>query len=60
MFEFYLASSEITFRRRGQMVWQLQLTHGQGQVPLTRDYIGAIEAGRAVGPKVEATSPLRR
>ena len=42
MFEFYLAASEITFRRRGHMVWQLQLAHGTGVVPLTRDYIAAV------------------
>jgi len=60
MFEFYLAASEVTFRRCGHMVWQLQLQHEQGPVPLTRDYIGAIEAGRPVEAKVAATSPLRR
>ena len=60
MFEFYLAGSEITFRRCGHMVWQLQLAHGHGVVPLTRDYIGAIEAGETVGPMAEATSSLRR
>ena len=49
MFEFYLAASEITFRRCGHMVWQLQLAHGHGAVPLTRDYIGAVEAGKAGG-----------
>jgi cyclopropane-fatty-acyl-phospholipid synthase len=60
MFEFYLAASEVTFRRRGHMVWQVQLTHGHGVVPLTRDYIDAAETGRRPGQKVEATSPLRR
>jgi cyclopropane-fatty-acyl-phospholipid synthase len=60
MFEFYLAASEITFRRRGHMVWQLQLAHGHGPVPLTRDYIATTEAGERVGPKAEAASPLRR
>jgi cyclopropane-fatty-acyl-phospholipid synthase len=60
MFEFYLAASEITFRRRGHMVWQLQLAHGHGAVPLTRDYIAAVEAGETVGLMVEAASPLRR
>ena len=60
MFEFYLAASEITFRRCGHMVWQLQLAHGHGPVPLTRDYIAAAEAGERVGPKAEAASPLRR
>ncbi len=26
MFEFYLAGSELAFRRMGHMVWQIQLT----------------------------------
>jgi cyclopropane-fatty-acyl-phospholipid synthase len=60
MFEFYLVASEITFRRCGHMVWQLQLAHGHGAVPLTRDYITAAETGRVVEPKVEASNPLRR
>jgi cyclopropane-fatty-acyl-phospholipid synthase len=60
MFEFYLAASEITFRRRGHMVWQVQLAHNHGAVPLTRDYIAAVEQGRFPGQKVEASSPLRR
>jgi cyclopropane-fatty-acyl-phospholipid synthase len=60
MFEFYLAASEITFRRCGHIVWQLQLAHDQRAVPLTRDYIGAVEAGRAVEAKVEAGNLLRR
>jgi cyclopropane-fatty-acyl-phospholipid synthase len=60
MFEFYLAASEITFRRRGHMVWQLQISHGHGSVPLTRDYIATAEAGARVGPMAEAASPLRR
>jgi cyclopropane-fatty-acyl-phospholipid synthase len=60
MFEFYLAGSEITFRRSGHMVWQLQLVHEHGVVPLTRDYIGAVEAGKPVEEKIEASNPLRR
>jgi cyclopropane-fatty-acyl-phospholipid synthase len=60
MFEFYLAGSEITFRSGGHMVWQLQLAHGHGAVPLTRDYIAAVEAGEPVGSMAEASSPLRR
>jgi cyclopropane-fatty-acyl-phospholipid synthase len=60
MFEFYLAGSEITFRRSGHVVWQLQLAHRHGVVPLTRDYIASVEAGEPVGPMAEATSPLRR
>lgn len=44
MFEFYLVSAEITFRRRGNMVWQLQLAPDHSTVPLTRDYIARAEA----------------
>jgi len=39
MFEFYLAGSEIAFRREGHMVFQIQLAHQQTAVPLIRDYI---------------------
>jgi cyclopropane-fatty-acyl-phospholipid synthase len=60
MFEFYLAASEITFRRCGHMVWQLQLAHDHGAVPLTRDYITTVEKGERVGPMADAASPLRR
>jgi cyclopropane-fatty-acyl-phospholipid synthase len=60
MFEFYLAASEITFRRCGHMVWQLQLARGHGAVPLTRDYIGASEAGTPVEATAEMSNPLRR
>ena len=43
MFEFYLAGSEIAFRREGHMVFQIQLAHQQTAVPLTRDYITEAE-----------------
>jgi cyclopropane-fatty-acyl-phospholipid synthase len=39
MFEFYLAFAELGFRRRHQVVFQLQLAHRQTAVPLTRDYM---------------------
>jgi cyclopropane-fatty-acyl-phospholipid synthase len=39
MFEFYLAGSELAFRRTGQMVFQIQLARDPQAVPLTRDYI---------------------
>jgi cyclopropane-fatty-acyl-phospholipid synthase len=39
MFEFYLAGSELAFRRQGHMIFQVQLTRDQTAVPLTRDYI---------------------
>jgi cyclopropane-fatty-acyl-phospholipid synthase len=39
MWEFYLAISEIAFRHKEMMVFQIQLTKDQGVVPITRDYI---------------------
>jgi cyclopropane-fatty-acyl-phospholipid synthase len=47
MFEFYLAASELTFRRGGHMVWQMQLARTHAAVPLTRDYIAGAEGVRA-------------
>jgi cyclopropane-fatty-acyl-phospholipid synthase len=43
MWEFYLAASEMSFRHRGLMVFQIQLARRQEAVPLTRDYIGPAE-----------------
>ena len=43
MWEFYLALSELAFRWRGHMVFQLQLAKRIDAVPLTRDYIGQAE-----------------
>lgn len=39
LWEFYLASSEVAFRRFGHMVFQLQLAKRQDAVPLGRDYL---------------------
>jgi cyclopropane-fatty-acyl-phospholipid synthase len=39
MFEFYLAASELAFRRGGHMVFQIQLAARQDAVPLPRDYL---------------------
>ena len=44
MWDFYLAASEAAFRWRGQVVYQVQLTHQRDAVPLTRDYIAQAEA----------------
>ena len=44
MWEFYLASSEMSFRQHGMMVFQIQLSRRQGVVPITRDYIMRDEA----------------
>ncbi len=39
MWEFYLASSESTFRHGGHVVFQIQMALQQDAVPLTRDYV---------------------
>ncbi len=39
MWEFYLAASEMSFRKQNMMVMQIQLTKRQGVTPMTRDYI---------------------
>jgi cyclopropane-fatty-acyl-phospholipid synthase len=39
MWEFYLAVSELAFRKQAMMVFQLQLTKGQSVVPNIRRYI---------------------
>ncbi|MDE5441797.1 methyltransferase domain-containing protein [Bradyrhizobium sp. CSA207] len=44
MWEFYLAASEMTFRKQGMMNFQIQLTRRQGVIPMTRDYITREEA----------------
>jgi cyclopropane-fatty-acyl-phospholipid synthase len=43
MWELYLCFSEIAFRHRDHMVFQLQLAKKVDAVPLTRDYIGEAE-----------------
>jgi cyclopropane-fatty-acyl-phospholipid synthase len=44
MWEFYLAGSEMTFRKQNMMVFQIQLAKRQGVVPVTRNYIAREEA----------------
>ena len=51
MWEFYLAASEIAFRHRDHMVFQLQLAKKGDAVPLTRDYIGPAESAPKVKPR---------
>ena len=58
MWEFYLASSEMSFRKQNVMVFQIQLTKRQGVVPMTRDYITREEAKlrdieQALRPKLQ-------
>ena len=43
MWEFYLITSELSFRYQGQMVFQIQLAKKVDTVPITRDYITAFE-----------------
>jgi cyclopropane-fatty-acyl-phospholipid synthase len=43
MWEFYLASSEMSFRKQAMMNVQIQITKRQGIVPITRDYIANAE-----------------
>jgi cyclopropane-fatty-acyl-phospholipid synthase len=44
MWEFYLAASEMSFRKQNLMNFQIQLTKRQGIVPMTRDYVTREEA----------------
>ena len=44
MWEFYLCLSEVAFRHRGCMVFQIQLSKRVDAVPLTRDYISGAAA----------------
>jgi cyclopropane-fatty-acyl-phospholipid synthase len=44
MWEFYLACSEMSFRKQNMMNFQIQLAKRQGVVPMTRGYIEREEA----------------
>ena len=44
MWEFYLACSEMSFRKQNLMNFQIQFTKRQGVVPMTRDYLAREEA----------------
>src|SRR6185437_14122884 len=43
MWEFYLAASEMSFRKQNMMNFQIQITKRQQVTPMTRDYIGREE-----------------
>ncbi len=58
MWEFYLASSEMSFREQNMMVFQIQITKRQGVVPMTRDYIMR-EEQRLRGAESMRHPPLR-
>ncbi|HEX4173718.1 MAG TPA: cyclopropane-fatty-acyl-phospholipid synthase family protein [Acetobacteraceae bacterium] len=57
MFEFYFCGAEIAFRREGHIVFQIQLTHRQTAVPLTRDYITENERRGEALPMTRTTVP---
>ena len=44
MWEFYMAASEMSFRKQNLMNFQIQLAKRQGVVPMTRDYVAREEA----------------
>ncbi len=46
MWEFYLAASEVAFRREGHMNFQMQIAKRVDTVPLTRDYMFDWERAR--------------
>src|SRR5438477_6314303 len=54
MWDFYLAASEMSFRKQNLMNFQIQLTRRQGIVPMTRDYITREEA------RLRAMEPARQ
>jgi cyclopropane-fatty-acyl-phospholipid synthase len=51
MWEFYLSISELAFRYRGHMVWQLQLAKRVDAVPITRGYMASPVAALAEGAR---------
>ncbi len=54
MWEFYLASCEMAFRRMGMMVAQIQLTKSIDAVPLTRDYMARWEQAHALAEEASS------
>ena len=58
MWEFYLAASEMAFRKQNLMVFQVQMTKRQGVVPITRGYIERDEA-RLRAQERDSRPPLR-
>ncbi len=56
MWEFYLIGSELSFRHDYNMVFQMQMSRGIRNVPLTRDYMYDWERGHAAKSKSAASS----
>lgn len=51
MWEYYLAGSEVSFQKRGLMIFQIQMMKNKEKAPLTRDYIYEYEQGIAAASK---------
>ncbi len=60
MWEFYLAASEMAFRKQAMMNFQIQLVKRQDVVPMTRDYIGREEARLRVTEGGQPADPADR
>jgi cyclopropane-fatty-acyl-phospholipid synthase len=58
MWEFYLITSEFSFRYGNHMVFQIQLGKAADAVPLTRDYMGTAERSLALWPGGKAIPGL--
>jgi cyclopropane-fatty-acyl-phospholipid synthase len=58
MWEFYLACSEMAFRKGDMIVFQIQMAKQKGLTPATRDYIAREEA-RLRALEAGYTAPLR-
>ena len=58
MWEFYLAASEMSFRKRNMMNFQIQITKRQGLLPMTRSYIER-EEGRLRREEDDRRSTMR-
>jgi len=58
MWEFYLGVSEMSFRHRSQLVFQLQLARRIDATPITRDYM--VETERMLNARGEAPPVARR
>ena len=59
MWEFYLAASEMSFRKQNLFVFQIQLSKRQGIIPMTREYIAREELRlRSVEGKTRALASV--
>ncbi len=55
MWEFYLACSEVAFRKKDYMVFQIQMVRDIKVAPLTRDYIAEWEKFPSAAPSITQT-----